>query len=187
MVSERLRTIGLLGISGVALAWAVASLGQTDDVPLSPANEQLAYGKQAYLQNCAACHGQQMNDGQFAPALKGASFLAKWGDAPLSDLYDYMHSSMPPAASRQPQRRHLCGDRRAGAARERRRAGRVVKAGEMGGMVLPAAPVAVRGETGVGASRSAIHCRRGRRSPTASPITPRWTRQCCPTRRPKTG
>lgn len=59
--------------------------------------EQVERGRVAYAQECAACHGPDLAGGQFATALKGPAFLAKWGDAPLANLYDYIHRSMPPA------------------------------------------------------------------------------------------
>ena len=150
MIGGGLRAIGLAAIAGAALAWGAVSAGQEGDAPLSPENQQIAVGRQAYLQNCAACHGQQLNDGQFAPALKGPSFLAKWGNAPLSDLYDYAHASMPPAAAGS-----LSDDTYAAIAalvlqENGAQAGRVVKAGEMNGLVLPPPPTQARAETGVG-------------------------------------
>jgi alcohol dehydrogenase (cytochrome c) len=58
---------------------------------------QVERGRTAYAQECAACHGADLTGGQFATALKGPAFLAKWGDAPIANLYDYLHRSMPPA------------------------------------------------------------------------------------------
>ncbi len=52
-------------------------------------------GKTAYARNCAGCHGQNLDDGQFAPPLKGPEFAAKWsgrtGDALLAKV-----TAMPP-------------------------------------------------------------------------------------------
>jgi alcohol dehydrogenase (cytochrome c) len=74
-----------LGAGGVALAQeALTSAAQAD------------LGRTAYAQNCASCHGAELNNGQFAPALKGRDFLLKWGGQPLDKLLDYMHTSMPP-------------------------------------------------------------------------------------------
>ena len=58
---------------------------------------QVERGRTAYAQECAVCHGDGLDGGQFAPALKGPAFLDKWGDAPLAQILDYMHASMPPA------------------------------------------------------------------------------------------
>ena len=75
-----------LGAGGIGLAQpAFTDAGQAE------------LGRTAYAENCASCHGPNMTDGQFAPPLKGPAFLAKWGDAPLTDFLTYVHASMPPA------------------------------------------------------------------------------------------
>jgi alcohol dehydrogenase (cytochrome c) len=51
----------------------------------------------SYAQHCATCHGAKLTDGQFAPALKGPAFLAKWGGATAEELDQYIRRSMPPA------------------------------------------------------------------------------------------
>jgi len=76
---------GLLGAGGLALA---------QEALTSP--EQAELGRTAYAQHCAACHGTDMTNGQFAPALKGAAFLTRWGGQSLDPLLTYMHRSMPP-------------------------------------------------------------------------------------------
>src|SRR4029079_19267863 len=81
-----LSVAGLVAVGGTALAQAGLS-----------APEQAAAGQAAYAQNCAACHGSDMTNGQFAPPLKVADFLAKWGGQPVNKLLDYIHTSMPPA------------------------------------------------------------------------------------------
>ncbi len=55
-------------------------------------------GRTAYAQQCAACHGDTLQGGQFGPTLKGRTFQNKWGGAPLGELYAYIRRSMPPAA-----------------------------------------------------------------------------------------
>ena len=51
----------------------------------------------AYQQHCAACHGANLTDGQFGPALKGPAFLAIWNGASVDKLDQYIRNSMPPA------------------------------------------------------------------------------------------
>lgn len=92
---------------GSALAIVAGSLG----IGLAPfasaqngaggsgAAAQLAAGKAAYAQQCAVCHGQDLTDGQFAPALKGAPFLSKWAGASADKLDQYIRTSMPPASA----------------------------------------------------------------------------------------
>src|ERR1700710_2151753 len=56
---------------------------------------QATAGKAAYAQNCQGCHGAALDDGEFAPALKGGDFLADWGGQPVGNLGDYIHDNMP--------------------------------------------------------------------------------------------
>src|SRR6266516_1864824 len=39
---------------------------------------QAVAGKAAYERNCADCHGASVDDGNSAPALRGATFLSKY-------------------------------------------------------------------------------------------------------------
>ncbi len=54
-------------------------------------------GKTAYADNCASCHGTNLDDGEFGPALKGAAFQQKWGVQSPAALFSYMQQKMPPA------------------------------------------------------------------------------------------
>ena len=58
--------------------------------------EQAKRGAEAYLQNCAECHGQDLSGDGFAPALSGADFLNAWNGLTVGDLFDRIRISMPP-------------------------------------------------------------------------------------------
>jgi alcohol dehydrogenase (cytochrome c) len=58
---------------------------------------QAGQGKQTYSQTCAACHGANLDDGEFAPPLKGADFRLRWGGKPVDTLLSELNR-MPPAA-----------------------------------------------------------------------------------------
>lgn len=58
---------------------------------------QAEQGKSAYTLNCAGCHGQNLDDGEFAPPVKGASFLQQWGGKPADGVFTYISSKMPPS------------------------------------------------------------------------------------------
>src|SRR4051812_45517898 len=58
---------------------------------------QAATGKTAYDQNCASCHGGNLDDGALAPALKGVAFMQKFGGKKVEDLLAKI-VTMPPAS-----------------------------------------------------------------------------------------
>jgi alcohol dehydrogenase (cytochrome c) len=58
---------------------------------------QASAGKTAYSQSCAICHGPNIDDGEFAPPLRGAAFMQKYAGKPVSDLTAYITSKMPPS------------------------------------------------------------------------------------------
>ncbi|MEO0063395.1 MAG: hypothetical protein RLZZ08_1955 [Pseudomonadota bacterium] len=90
------RTTIPFGVSAVALAMTLGTMAFAQADGGLTAEAQVVAGQQVFAANCAACHGADLTAGQFAPALKGPEFLAKWGKAPLSDLHDYIRASMPP-------------------------------------------------------------------------------------------
>ena len=53
-------------------------------------------GRSAYSGNCASCHGDNLDDGRFAPPLRGFEFRTKWSGKALDELYGYMRDKMPP-------------------------------------------------------------------------------------------
>lgn len=58
---------------------------------------QASAGRTEYSQSCASCHGPNIDDGEFAPPLKGAAFVQKYGGRPIGELIGYMTGKMPPA------------------------------------------------------------------------------------------
>jgi len=59
---------------------------------------QATQGKQAYERSCAACHGASLDDGEFAPPLKGTDFRLRWGGRSVEALFNQVSRTMPPAA-----------------------------------------------------------------------------------------
>ena len=59
---------------------------------------QATRGQAAYMESCAACHGPNLNDGQFAPAVKGAPFRANWRGRSPEALRALITKRMPPAS-----------------------------------------------------------------------------------------
>jgi alcohol dehydrogenase (cytochrome c) len=62
-------------------------------------SQQAAQGQQLYAAKCAACHGQNLNGGEFASALSGATFIQNWGGKPADTLFETIHTQMPPDAA----------------------------------------------------------------------------------------
>ena len=58
---------------------------------------QATEGQSSYAQNCAACHGQSLDDGEFAPPIKGTAFSQQWGGKSVGDLFTYIRTKMPPS------------------------------------------------------------------------------------------
>ena len=56
--------------------------------------EQAGLGRIAYLENCAACHGENMDDGEFVP-LKGVAFREQWRATSMEELFIVTSATMP--------------------------------------------------------------------------------------------
>ena len=89
------------GLAGLAIWWGASPLAsqieaQSLPTPLSYTAAQAEQGQSAYLEYCASCHGQTMDDGAFAPALKGVDFRQKWGARAADALFTFTSTSMPP-------------------------------------------------------------------------------------------
>ena len=55
---------------------------------------QATRGHQLFNNQCAECHRPDLT-GAAGPALIGPTFLARWDNKPLSDLYTFEHKNMP--------------------------------------------------------------------------------------------
>jgi mono/diheme cytochrome c family protein len=62
---------------------------------------QAQRGADIYQDNCASCHGEHLNDGAFARALKGAAFKRNWNGKSLGVLGQFILSQMPPGKAGQ--------------------------------------------------------------------------------------
>lgn len=89
-----------LGILGVAVFAATMLLRVQAQSLASPTYTpaQAAQGRDAYAQDCASCHGASLDDGQFAPPLRGADFRNAWGGRTVEALFTYAATKMPPAS-----------------------------------------------------------------------------------------
>jgi alcohol dehydrogenase (cytochrome c) len=69
-----------------------------DNGPVGFTALQAGRGQTAYIESCAACHGPNLTDGQFAPPVKGAAFRAHWHDQSPAALRLLIVKRMPPAS-----------------------------------------------------------------------------------------
>lgn len=58
--------------------------------------DQAIRGQALYESNCSVCHGAMLGGGDMAPSLSGSEFLGRWNSQAASDLFDRIHSTMPP-------------------------------------------------------------------------------------------
>ncbi len=56
---------------------------------------QVAAGRAAYGENCAACHQNDLSGGTDALPLAGKGFMAGWNGRTTAQLYEKIHGSMP--------------------------------------------------------------------------------------------
>jgi mono/diheme cytochrome c family protein len=84
-------------LAAFALVMAAAMGARAQDgAPPGFTQGQADHGAEVYGERCASCHGPNLNDGQFAPSLKGARFRADWGGKSAGQLFSYMSANMPP-------------------------------------------------------------------------------------------
>jgi len=74
----------------------IALLGQAQGQVTFTAS-QATEGQSGYAQNCAGCHGRNLDDGEFAPPVKGSAFKQQWSGKSVSDLFTYITTKMPPS------------------------------------------------------------------------------------------
>ena len=76
-------------------AVAPAAQGRIEREPATYTTEQADAGFAAYAQHCASCHGENLDDGPFAPPLKGNTFRVKWSPRSLEALFTVTSTTMP--------------------------------------------------------------------------------------------
>lgn len=97
-----LRRFALLGsaiwwLTGFTVpAQAQSFFAGSAEVSLTAA--QASRGKAVYDDNCASCHGGNLDDGQFGPPLRGAAFKTRWSSQSADALFSYIAARMPPTA-----------------------------------------------------------------------------------------
>jgi alcohol dehydrogenase (cytochrome c) len=106
----RNKTILLLGAAVALGALGATALGQGASGPFTQA--QVGAGRQAFEDNCAACHLQDLSGTNDAPALAGTPFMGAWGKRTTAQLYSKIATTMPLGQRRQPERKTIYRHRR---------------------------------------------------------------------------
>ncbi len=58
---------------------------------------QAERGRAVYADRCVLCHGERMEGTMNAPPLADIGFVFVWDGRPLSELFDFTKTMMPPA------------------------------------------------------------------------------------------
>ncbi len=77
-----------------ALAMAAASPAWADEGKSWYTPKQAEDGHVLFNNHCAECHRPDLT-GAMGPALKGATFLDRWGGQPVESLFQFEHEKMP--------------------------------------------------------------------------------------------
>jgi mono/diheme cytochrome c family protein len=93
-------TVSMLIVGGFLASLAVAVVAQAT----RSVNEgvytadQAKRGEALYKEQCAACHGDNLEGSGPMPPLAGMDFLANWTGKTLGDLYEKTQTTMPATA-----------------------------------------------------------------------------------------
>ena len=85
---------GFLASLGVAVA-AQATRSVNEGVYTV---DQAKKGEATYKEQCAACHGDNLEGSGPMPPLAGKDFLANWGGKAVAEVFDKTQTSMPATA-----------------------------------------------------------------------------------------
>jgi alcohol dehydrogenase (cytochrome c) len=96
MFSRTARRTILIGILTLFASALIAWQAQAPQIPFTAA--QADQGKALYDRSCAECHGERLDNGEFAPPLRGAKFGGNWAGKPVEDLLSYIGTRMPPSS-----------------------------------------------------------------------------------------
>lgn len=93
----------VIGAMAAAAAWG--ALGDTVGLAQERATsagvfteDQAARGQDAYLQECSACHLEDLLGDGIAPPLVGVPFSFRWSDLSIGDMYAAIRTTMPQGA-----------------------------------------------------------------------------------------
>ncbi len=86
---------GASALAVCCLGFVASSSAQTLSAPSYTA-QQAAHGQAVYIDQCQGCHGDALDNGEYAAPLRGPVFTAHWGGKGLDAPFDFMTQQMPP-------------------------------------------------------------------------------------------
>jgi len=94
------KTVSILTVSGFILSMAYATLAAQATAASAGVYtaEQATKGEAVYKEQCAACHGDNLEGSGPMPPLAGMDFLANWQGKKLGDLFEKTQTTMPATA-----------------------------------------------------------------------------------------
>lgn len=99
MKSMKQMSVSSLVVAGMYVFAMVAVSAQGKSVNDGVYSEaQAKRGEAVYKEQCAACHGDNLEGSGPMPPLAGKDFLANWEGKPVADVFDKTQSSMPATA-----------------------------------------------------------------------------------------
>ncbi|MCY3844884.1 MAG: PQQ-binding-like beta-propeller repeat protein, partial [Acidobacteria bacterium] len=89
--------VRLAALAGLAFAASSVDAGQAQPrrEPATYTAEQADAGFAAYAQHCSSCHGENLDDGPFAPPLRGTAFREAWLPRSVEALFTLTSTTMP--------------------------------------------------------------------------------------------
>ena len=93
------KTVAILSVCAFVLSVSYAVLGAQGKASAGVYTaEQATRGEALYKEQCAACHGDNLEGSGPMPPLAGADFLMNWQGKTLGDLYEKTQTTMPATA-----------------------------------------------------------------------------------------
>jgi mono/diheme cytochrome c family protein len=93
------KTVAILSVCGFVLSITYAVLGAQGKASAGVYTaEQATRGEALYKEQCAACHGDNLEGSGPMPPLAGMDFLTNWSGKSLGDLYEKIQTTMPATA-----------------------------------------------------------------------------------------
>ncbi|MCY4024823.1 MAG: PQQ-binding-like beta-propeller repeat protein [Acidobacteria bacterium] len=89
--------VRVAALAGLAFTASSVDAGQAQPrrEPATYTAEQADAGFAAYAQHCASCHGENLDDGPFAPPLRGTAFREAWLPRSVEALFTLTSTTMP--------------------------------------------------------------------------------------------